>query len=68
MTFKSVAIGSQSAKFFEGLIDRHFPQWDFLHGITSCLPVIRPESATNADGRLNFSLANAPLYGPKNVS
>jgi hypothetical protein len=26
MTSKSVAIGSQSAKFFEGLFDRHFPQ------------------------------------------
>jgi hypothetical protein len=29
MPSKSVAIGSQSAKFFEVLIDRHFPQPDF---------------------------------------
>ena len=30
MSSKSVAIGSQTAKFLEGLIDRHFPPTDFL--------------------------------------
>jgi len=34
--------------------------------ITSGLPVIRPESAANADGRLTSHWANPPLYGPKN--